>query len=128
MATAEETRESVADAVRSVIPSKWTVYSWPSMTETLPCVVVEGGSPYQERGTFRDRDLRLRLRLMHQVTAGERGGHVIDGAIDLVLPALDTLANQGIAWERVSSVGDATERAGVSAVGAFIDLSPIAIT
>lgn len=128
MATAKETRESVATAIRGVVPDKWVVYAWPHTIESLPCVIVEPRAPYQERGSFRGRDLNLRLIVLHPVAAGEHGGAVIDDLLDDLLPALDSIADQGIAWERVSSVGDATERAGRTAVGASIDLSALGIT
>lgn len=128
MATATETREAVATAIRGIVPDKWTVYAWPHTIESLPCVIVEPRAPYQERGSFRGRDLNLRLTILHQVAAGEHGGTVVDALLDDLLPALDTLADQGIAWQQVSSVGDASERAGVTAVGASIDLSALGIT
>ena len=127
-ATAKATREAVAAAIRSVVPDKWVVYAWPHTIESLPCVIVEPRAPYQERGSFRERDLHLGLTVLHPVATGEYGGAVVDDLLDDLLPALDQVADQGIAWVRVSSVGDATERAGRTAVGASIDLSPIAIT
>lgn len=128
MATATETREALATSLREVVPTKWTVYAWPNRPESLPCVVIEPRAPYQERRqTFRDRALYLRLTVLHQVAVGELGGDVIDGVLDLLLAKLDSLTDQGIAWERVASVGDATERAGLDAVGAAIDLFPISI-
>lgn len=128
MTSAKATREAIATALRSVVPEKWTVYPWPRPIESLPCVIVEPRAPYQERGSFRGRDLNLRLTILHQVAAGEQGGTIIDDLLDDLLPQLDTLADQGIAWERVSAVGDASERAGVTAVGASIDLSALGIT
>lgn len=126
--TAKATREAIAAAVQTVVPSGWAVYPWPRGIESLPCVIVEPRAPYQERASFRERDLLLRLTVLHPVGAGEYGGTVIDDLLDDLLPALDAVADQGVAWVRVSSVGDATERAGRTAVGASIDLAPIGIT
>lgn len=128
MTSAALTREAVATAIRGIVPDKWTVYSWPHTIESLPCVIVEPRSPYQERGAFRGRDLNLRLTILHQVAVGEHGGAIVDALLDTLLPALDGLSDQGIAWQQVSSVGDASERAGVTAVGASIDLSALGIT
>jgi len=126
MATAKATREAVADAVREVVPEGWAVYAWPHVTQTLPCVVVEPRAPYQERGTFRGRGLNLRLTVLHQVAAGEHGGSVVDALLDDLLPRLDGLSD--IRWTQVASVGDASDRAGVMAVGASIDLAAMNIT
>ena len=62
MGTATEERAAVAVVLRSVVPSKWTVYPWRPVTEVLPCVTIEPRSPFQERGpAFRGRSLGLRL-------------------------------------------------------------------
>lgn len=125
MATATERRAALATTLRDAVPAKWTVYPWRPVTEVLPCVTIEPRAPYQERGpAFRGRSLNLRLMALAAAVAGERSGDALEAVIDLLLPALDSA---GIAWERVAAAGDATERAGVTSVGATIDLSPMDI-
>lgn len=125
MATATAQRAALAAVLRDAVPTKWTVYPWRPVTEVLPCVTIEPRAPFQERGpAFRGRSLNLRLMALVPAVAGERSGEVLESVIDLLLPALDAA---DIAWQSVAAAGDASERAGVTAVGAAIDLSPIDI-
>jgi hypothetical protein len=116
-------RERIATAIRGGVPTKWTVYSGPPVTEVLPCIIVAPGSPYLERVTFSQSggwEASLRLLVMQQVAAGEVALDVLDGVLAELLP--DLLLVEEMRLQRVDTVQELQTRAGVPAIVASIPI------
>jgi hypothetical protein len=113
-------RERIATAIRGGVPTKWTVYSGPPVTEVLPCIIVAPGSPYLERVTFAHWEASLRLLVMQQVAAGEVALDVLDGVLAELLP--DLLLVEEMRLQRVDTVQELQTRAGVPAIVASIPI------
>jgi len=114
-------REAAATAIRTVVPSKWTVYAAPTPSLALPALVVRPGTDYIQRATARTWDVNLALDVIQPVAAGQVALDVLDDVLADLIPELLDITT--LRFGNVQSVGSMQTEGGAPVIVATIPIS-----